>query len=481
MGCEGHPQAITPHMDRLAAKGMRFSRAYTQNPVCTPSRVSILSGQYCHNHGFYDLSGPANYSLPSFLGHLRERGYKTAALGKIHLPDVPHDWILDHVDLLGEYMHRHPFNAHHQWARQQGFFDEIDHGRIPDLPGGQQHEARASRLTFEQSGEGFTVSEACRFMDGCDDAPWAMQVSFFRPHQCYTPEQRFWDLYPEDLELPVGLTADATHRPPHFQKMVDDYRAGEGPYEPKEFEAWARRVWRGYLACISHCDHALGVLLDHLEELGIADNTAVVYHSDHGAYSGTYGVPEKAPGICSDAVCRVPMIWHVPGIGAAGGACDQLVENIDLAPTICALAGVEPMSTCDGHDLSPLLRGENAAVRELAVTENVWSKAIRWDRWRMVHYQPEMFDGGYRGELYDMEADPHETRNLFEDSDHLDVVHEGRRMLLEWLIRTTRARTVMMKGQDGDPDAMGLLAADGTRNPRYGPAEALRRGTTNYI
>jgi arylsulfatase A-like enzyme len=305
-------------------------------------------------------------------------------------------------------------------------------------------------------------------------------VSFFRPHQCYTPAQRFWDLYDDDLDPPPGLLDDAAYRPPHFRAMVEQYRSGQGQYEPRDFESWARRVWRGYLAAITHCDHALGVLLDHLDQRGLADRTIVVYHSDHGAYSGTFGVPEKAPGICSDAVCRVPMLWRVPGLTPAGHVCDQLVENIDLAPTFQALAGLDPMGTEDGHDLGPLLAGGDEPVRDVAVTENAWSKAIRWDRWRMTHYQPQMFDQPH-GELYDLQADPHERRNLFTSPDQRDVVERGRALLLQWLIGTTRARTLMMAERDGDPNPTQMLAGDGKRHNDFDAAEAHRRGTLNYL
>lgn len=93
MGCEGHAQAITPNMDRLAREGVRFTHAYAQNPICTPSRVSILSGQYCHNHGYYALGGPRPGRLPNFIRHFHQHGYRTAGIGKLHLPDEPADWI----------------------------------------------------------------------------------------------------------------------------------------------------------------------------------------------------------------------------------------------------------------------------------------------------------------------------------------------------------------------------------------------------
>ncbi len=482
MGCAGHSQAITPNLDRLATDGIRFTNAYTQNPICLPSRVSILSGQYCHNHGYYAESGPAPYELPTFFSHFKQHGYRTAAVGKIHVPDEPHSWLQDHLILLGEYLSRAPYNAYRQWSFQQGFHKDVDHGRIHELPGDQQHEARASKLTFEQSVEGFTVGEACRFLGGKRAArPFIIQVSLFRPHQCYTPAKQFWDMYPEELELPPGLMDDQSHRAPHFRFMVDQYRKGQGEFEPKDFLSWARRVWRGYLASITHCDHALGILRKTLEEREIADKTIIVYHSDHGGYIGTYGIPEKAPGICSHAVCKVPMIWYVPGMTRPGSVCDQLVENIDLAPTFCSLAGLPQMSTTDGVDISSLLAGENRPVRRVAVTENVWSKSIRWDRWRLVHYQPEMFNGTCSGELYDVDADPHERNNLFNSAAHAQFVNQGRQLLLEWLIRTTRARTVPMNRHPSDPDNLGMQAPDGTRDNKYSPAESLRRGMPKYL
>ncbi len=481
MGCEGSDQAITPNMDRLAAQGVRFANAYTQNPICTPSRVSILSGQYCHNHGYYGLGGHVPSALPSFLGHFRGAGYRTAAMGKLHVPEHPDHWIRPHCDYFGEYMQSFPESAFRTHARALGYEAEIDHERIPESPGRQQWDARPSRLTFEQSVEGFTVQEAIRFMEGSGEQPFCMQVSFFRPHQCYTPAEPFWDLYEGRDDLPPFLNADASHRPPHFQKMYRDFKKMKGVFQPDDFESFARRLWRGYLACITHVDHALGQLLDYLEESGKAADTAVVYHSDHGAYSGMYGIGEKAPGICSESVCRVPMVWRVPGVTPTASVCDRLVENIDLAPTFCALAGVDPMTTTDGFDLSPLLRGEDVSLREAAVTENPWSKSLRWGRWRFVHYQPEMFDGDDIGELYDLDADPHETRNLYRAPEHRETVERSRRLLLEWLIRTARVATAFTHAGGTPEEQLASIAADGKEVNTAGPALRVRSGSPNYI
>jgi arylsulfatase len=453
MGCEGDRVVITPHMDRLAREGVRFSNAYTQNPICTPSRTSILSGQYCHNHGYYGLGGHAPQQLPSFLGHFKRAGYRTAALGKLHLPNHPRDWAADDCDYFGEFMGSHPNSAFNAHARALGYFDEIDHGRIPEIPGNQQWDARPSRLTFDQSIEGFTVSEAIRFMDEAASSgrKFCIQVSLFRPHQCYTPAKQFWDLYADLNDLPPMVDADVSHRPPHFQKMVEKFKGMKGSFQPDDFLSFARRLWRGYLACITHVDHGVGLLLDYLDRTGRASDTAVVYHSDHGAYSGLFGIGEKAPGICSEAVCRVPMIWRVPGVSRAGHVSSQLVENIDLATTFASVAGTSPFTSGDGVDITPLLQGEDRALRSVSVTENPWSKALRWDRWRFVHYQPEMFDGQDVGELYDISTDPDETKNLYHSPEHAPIVEKSRRLLLEWLIRSTRIATAFTPNSPTSP------------------------------
>jgi choline-sulfatase/uncharacterized sulfatase len=480
-------------MDRLAREGVRCARAYAQNPICTPSRVSILSGQYCHNHGYYGLSGPKPARLPSFLGHFRSHGYCTGAVGKLHVPDDPESWLIDHCDLLADcYDYRtggeggaSPYFAYLERLGLRGKEDSI---RLPEFPGGQQHEGRPSLLPYEHSVEGWCVAEAIRFMDERGGKPFCLHVSLPRPHQCYTPDRRFWDMYPDDLPLPDTLFQDPSGRPPHFERTVRSYWKSTGPegwlIEPKTFEDGTRRVWRAYLACVTQVDYALGQLLDYLDRTGQAGNTVVIYNADHGAYSTTYGVPEKAPGICSEAVCRVPMLWRVPGLTLAGHVCNHLIENVDIAPTITALCGLPPMDTVDGCDITALLAGRDEQVRDVAATENPWSRALRWGPWRFVHYQPEMFGtaegaGQDVGELYHLEDDPNETTNLYHDPAHRDTVNRCRRLLLEWLIRTTRVVSVWPAVEWPPPTYP--IAPDGKESNAAGPKLRRDRGQLAYL
>ncbi|MEW5979625.1 MAG: sulfatase-like hydrolase/transferase [Acidobacteriota bacterium] len=483
MGHEGHTQAITPNMDRLAGQGVRFTKAYTQNPICTPSRMSILSGQYCHNHGYYGLNGPPPpFTLPSFLSHFRQNGYRTAAIGKVHTPDEPTNWLEGHCDILAEcyrYFSSPPWlsDEYADYLRALGLLDKEDSVALPEFPGDQQHEGRPSHLPYEHGVEGWCVKKAIQFISNCQGQPFCVQVSLPRPHQCYTPDKRFWEMYPDDLALPKTLYQDDAHRPPHFRAMVKRLKDMKWLIEPKTFEAGCRRVWRGYLACITQVDHALGQLMDYLDQAGIVGSTIVLYGSDHGGYEGTFGVPEKAPGICSEAVCRVPLIWRVPKVTPAGAVCSQFVENLDIGPTIAALCGLPPMETADGIDLSGLLQGASKPVRDVAVTENPWSKGLRWGPWRFVHYQEEMF-GKDTGELYNLENDPDETTNLYEAQAYRSVVQQCRRLLLEWLIRTSRIVTALPAPEGRE---FSQTAADGKESNKIGVTDRLRRGNVNYL
>jgi len=447
-GYEGHPQAITPNLDRLAGESVRFNRCYTQSPICTPSRVSIFSGQYCHNHGYYALCGPRPDRLPSFMGHFKEHGYRTAGIGQLHTPCAPRNWLEDHLDLFGDTFRTvdwQPQGTGTAWVRDLEERGLLDKEEFHLSFTGQLTEPteRASFVPFEFSQEGWCVREAIRFIEE-QDGPFCMQVSLERPHDPCIPAQEFWDMYTDDLDLPATFHNPCDHRPPHFRKQHQSWRERSG----EDFMRRARLRWRGYLASITHMDHAVGHLLDYLDRTGLAKDTIVVYNADHGGYMSQFGIREKAPGICSEAVCRVPFLWRVPGVTEAGALNDALVENVDIAPTFTALAGLPPMPTVDGKDISALLAGSDEPVREVAVTEHPQSKALRWKNWRFVHYQEQMF-GEDVGELCDGEADPDETNNLYHDPDHQDVVNACRKKLLEWLIATTRVRTAMIIRNSG--------------------------------
>jgi choline-sulfatase/uncharacterized sulfatase len=483
LGCAGHPQARTPNLDEFARQGMRFTRAYTQNPISTPSRVSILSGQYCHNHGYYGLGGPQPARLPSLFHHFRTHGYRTAAYGKLHLPNDPRNWIADAVDEFGD-----TYETDDGEHARSEFLDGLARDGLRELEDSWHNHARygaapialdamCSDLPYERTQERWCADRALAFATRDRGRPFFIQVAFQKPHHPLLPQRRFWEQYPVDVALPPTVDQSPEGRPAHFRlhwKELRD-RAWEFADPGETWRAGAQRAWRGTLACVSQVDDVFGRILQALNRAGLAENTIVIYGSDHGAYHTIHGLPEKAPGICSDEVCRVPMLWRVPGITPSGRVCDALVENIDYASTLTGLCGLPPMDTADGQDISGLLHGATTAVRDAAVTENVWSRSIVWDRWRLVHYPRNFPNPGDRaGELYDLSDDPGESRNLFNLASSRGLVEEGRGHLLDWLAKTTRCATTLCIPAEGI-DLSGFkrffIAADGRAPRRIQPCE----------
>lgn len=313
-------------------------------------------------------------------------------------------------------------------------------------------EGRVSRLSFEQSQEGWIAARSVQFMGAAAERgqPFFAHVSFPRPHQCTAPSEPFWAMYQDrDLWLPPNADYDmeSAGKAPHLRATAANWRkAGWALLEPKTFEAARRRKLHGYLGAVSQVDHAVGQILEFLASSGLDRNTVVVYTSDHGDYACEHGIMEKAPGICSDAITRVPLIIRVGGSDIRGHRVAEPVELVDLAPTFCALADLPLLETTDGRDLSGQLRGDAGDGDRPGVTEGVWSKSIRQGNWRLVRYPADVFAGehpGGFGELYDLASDPWEKRNLYFDPVSQPLVRRLESRLMDWLIQTTRPRTVL--------------------------------------
>jgi len=461
LGCKGHPDVKTPHLDRMAAEGVRFDNAITQNPICTPSRVCYLSGQYAHNHGYYGLSGPRPNGLPSILGHFRRAGYRTAAMGKIHCPEY---WIEDDSDVYHEVCEGCSVGgvspAYAAFNREIGHDDGQEHYGLPEFGrdrGRQSMEGRPGPRPFEHTMEGWLAKTAVEFMQSSAAAkkPFICHVSLPRPHQTTSPAPEFWNLYDESkLHLPPNADYDMKGQAPHLRAQAEGWRKWQWQlFEPKTFEAGRLRKLHGYLGAVSQVDHAVGQILEFLRTSGLGENTLVVYSSDHGDYACEHGLMEKAPGICHDAITRIPATAWWPGHVKAGYVANEIVETVDWSNTFCALAGVEPMETSDGRDISRLLTGEHAEVHRVGVTEFAWSKSLRKGKYRLVYYPREMFPKEYPdgfGELYDMDADPWEMQNRFFDPAMADVVRELMADLTEWLVTTTRPATILPRALKED-------------------------------
>lgn len=489
LGHKNHPNVKTPNLDRLAGEGVRFDNAITQNPICTPSRMCFLSGQYCHNHGYYALSGPNPRGLPTMPGHFRRAGYTTAAIGKIHCPEY---WIEDDSDFFRESCHcsingRPEYDA---YLKSKGLLDLEDHGALQEFGdrGRQTVDARASKLSFEDSQEGWIVGQTIEFMSRskAQGSPFFAHVSLPKPHQCYAPSEPFWSMYDESaLALPPNADYDLEGKAPHMRETARNWRSGWWPlFEPKTFEAGRLRKLHGYLGSVSHIDHAVGLLMQWLKDNNLEEDTIVVYSSDHGDYACEHGIMEKAPGICADAITRIPFIWRWKGAFAAGHKADEIVETVDVSATLCALAGLPPMETSDGKDISRLLEGKSGEVRSVGVTEFAWSKSVRKGRYRCVFYPREMFAAEYPdgfGELYDLESDPWEMKNLYFDPKHEAMRREMRDELLDWLVTTTRPATVLCAEDAYGPQTLRRYKCAVNHDHKMHPDRIRRARHKNYV
>lgn len=473
LGAYGDRQVHTPVLDRLAAEGVRCTAAFTQNPICTPSRLCYLSGQYAHNHGNYGLDGPVP-QLPSLFSHLRAQGYRTGAMGKIH---TPAGWLSPHCDVLRdgygqEYytaeqarlgpLHEQQLDDYSPYLAAKGLLPDRDDVYLQEWVtrngcyAGQGLDARPSRLGVDDTIDAWTAAQAIDFIGHArdDDRPFCCWMSLPRPHETYAPAQVFWDMYDEEqLELPPSADDPLTDRHP----TMHDTKQGQMAewwtlFEPRDYQAARRRVLHGYYACVSQVDDACGRVLRHLEQLGLRENTIIVYATDHGDFAGEHGIIEKAPGISSRAITRIPFIWSWPGHLPEGATCDDLVETVDFLPTVCALAGLPAPDWVDGHDITGVLTGTGDPVREIAVTENAYTRAVHTQRYTLVHYPPTMLNGEEFGELFDHADDPWERTNRYFDPAYRPVVDALRRRLLDWLIETTRWTAAGPRGWSNDPN-----------------------------
>ncbi len=439
LSCAGHPEVQTPNLDRLAADGVRFSNAFAQNTICTPSRMSFLSSTYPSTHGYYGLYGhEPDQPLLSMFEHFRKQGYRTGALGKLHTPRY---WIERECQYVYDEFIQHP-----SYLEGAGLYEQNDNRAFHE----NARRGGRSNLPLEHSCEWVLVKHLRRFlhqqMEPADraheEAPWMAWVSFARPHQPYTPSEPYASMYdPAAITLPP--TGD-----------------GESPgwAEYRKDEKTLRHNVAAYLGSISQVDAAVGLILDELEARGELDNTIIVYSADHGDHAGEHGLFEKKHGIRSRSICRIPMIVRYPEKVVCGRVSEEVVEAVDVFPTFCDLAELPVPRSVQGRSMLPLLGDKPEPIRTEAFTENMYRKSIATKEYRFVACVDDESD-----ELYDQRADPWEQTNLIDDPAHRDVAERLGRRLRQRLAEARRPIAAFRGGwlrhrydENGlqDPDAI---------------------------
>lgn len=413
LGCMGGVQARTPHMDRLAATGVCFTRAYNQLPLCNPTRASVMTGLRPDRIRVYDLDRHFRDELPDVITlpqHFKNSGWRTARVGKIFHYNVPAAIGTD------------GFDDPPSWeltVNPKGR-DKTEENLVFNAEPHRKISASLSWLAAagqdEEQTDGMIATEAIRLMKSFGKQPFFLGVGFFRPHTPYIAPARYFELYPlESIRLPYAPKDDR-------EDIPTAAFAHNNPVPNYNLEEWTcRKALQAYLACVSFIDAQVGRLLLALEELGLDENTLVVLWSDHGYHLGEHlGIWQKRT--LFEQSARSPLIIRSPGQPGNGQRCDRVVEFVDILPTVLEATGLPKASQGDGRSLVPLLQDPLAPWREEAITQvlrpaddrlsqAVMGRSLRTARWRYTDWA-----GGEQGvELYDHASDPMEFHNLARD------------------------------------------------------------------
>ena len=431
LGTYGHGLVSSPHIDRLAARGVRFDRAYCQYPVCSPSRSSFLTGLYPEQTGVLtNQDSLRKYipDIPTLPQWFKEHGYHTARVGKIFHYGVPGQIGTDGMDDPASWS---------EIVNPRGIDREVHdriHTIVPNQFGGT-----LSWLSMDPE-DGLHTDElgaaaAIRIMEeqhpSQTGTPLFLAVGFYRPHTPFVAPSPYFELYPIDQIDPV-LEQPGDRDDIPIAALADRPKQRDLTMEKR------REIIQAYYASVSFMDAQVGLLLDALERLDLADNTIVVFVSDHGYHLGHHGLWQK--GDLFEGSVRVPLIVAAPEGLRKGCGTEALVELVDLYPTLADLAGLPTPEHLNGLSLRPILEDTSRPGRAAALTvgwsraawmhpemgnRNVMGYSIRTERFRYTEW-----DGGNEGaELYDYEVDPMEVNNLVGDPIYADTLARLKRLM----------------------------------------------------
>jgi arylsulfatase len=448
LGCYGNPLVRSPNLDRLASEGVLFEQAFSQNPLCTPSRGCFLTGRYPVTNRLRQNGQTVPPDLRLLPRMLRdESGYVCGLAGKLHLsacdqrlrlgPEwwkqprqgwyVPYEQRIDDGYSVMHWSHSgdtNPYSAYAQWLHQKGVV------RKPEAEGASLGPQVSYGLPPDQSHTAFCADRAAEFIDlhhakGFPQ-PWLFSVNMVDPHPDFHPPKEFLDPYMgrlDEIPLPAFKEGELADKPTHQREGWDfgKSRVTKG-YSDRDQQLIKAAYW----AMCDHIDSEVGRLLEVLDRTGERENTLILFHSDHGELLGDHGRTWKGP-FLYDACVHVPLIVSMPGTVQQGKRTRALVELTDLAPTILDCVGQPRDPGMQGQSLWPMLRGEASLehFREDVYCEYYnsnpnkppkWLTMVRTDQHKLIAVH-----GTEEGELYDLHEDPDEQVNLWWRDDHKDL------------------------------------------------------------
>jgi iduronate 2-sulfatase len=436
LGCYGSAVSKSPNIDALAAKGVRFDRAYCQFPLCNPSRASFLTGLRPDTTKVYENATQFRKNVPdaqSLPQTFQKGGYFVARVGKLYHYGVPGQIGTNGLD--------DPVSWEKVVNPKGRDKDDEDNDLIFTLTPNAKGSARfGGTLSWFASGgmdpeytDGKIAAETVKLLEANKDKPFFLACGFFRPHTPYVAPKKYFEMYPADkLKLPEV--------PEGHRKGLPAPAFGSAKVEQdKMTDAQRREALQAYYAATTFMDAQVAVVLEGLEKLKLADKTIVVFISDHGYHLGEHGLWQKMSLFENSA--RVPLVIYDPRAKGNGKVCARTVELVDLHATLADLAGLESPKT-DGASLKALLDDPTAKWDKPAITQvsrgtptatgepvgkNPWflGYSVRTDRYRYTEW-----DGGKKGaQLYDYEKDPGELKNLADDPSHADTVKKMKALL----------------------------------------------------
>ncbi|WP_309398873.1 sulfatase family protein [Cerasicoccus maritimus] len=454
-----NPEIKTPNLDRLAARGLIFDRAYCPNPTCTPTRASILTGMYPSQHGAHTLGTKLDESVPTMNDSWHDAGYQTALIGKAHFqplksteeyPSLESYPILQDLEFWKNYQgpfygfdrfelaRNHADEAHvgqHYaiWMEEKGFTDWRKCYQKPTGTSGEQYGEWNIPEEFHYNTWISERTNAIIEDFAASDTPFFVWSSYFDPHPPYIVPKPWVDMYdPDSLTLPEGREGEHDkntifHQITQMENPVlaeHGLAAGQwmhGVSSHLRSEADKRKDMAIYYGMVSCMDHYIGKTLDKLDELGLTDNTLIVFTTDHGHYYGQHNLIAKGPFHYEDGV-KVPMIATWPGHVPAGTRTDALQSLVDLPVSFLSAAGIGKPQKMTGLDQLNVWTGQQEKLRDWCIVENNHEPGVCENKTYIeADYKLTVFRNLEAGELYDLKNDPGEFENRFDDPSYLEI------------------------------------------------------------
>ncbi|MCL5743902.1 MAG: sulfatase-like hydrolase/transferase [Acidobacteria bacterium] len=423
LGCYGSKVAITPHIDRLANQGVRFENCYVQNPLCCPSRYSMLTGRYPHSHGVRSNWYAPRPGETSFGHQLSRAGYNTALIGKMHFTPW-HDLFGFGGRIIAEA--KFAVNCpddYERFLRKHGF----SRRQLYDLNSAEyirNATAVKSKLPQELHIDSFVGRSICEYLASVRE-PFCLMASFLSPHNPYDPPKPYDELFLKAQFPPRNMYPGEVEEKPKEAYHYINRRLG-WPHKTDQLTPEQLQITKAYYySTCTLVDDWVGRVMDVLKRRGLDRNTIVLYTSDHGDLLGDHGLIYKQ--CFYEQSVKVPLIVHAPG-RFAPRVVDAPVEGVDIFNTVCDLARAWPGRGRQGKRLVPLLDGRAGYIhREAVFSENHFGRMVRHGQYKMVYYPGRPY-----GELYDLAEDPDESRNLWSKLEGSEIKRRLKDLLLDW-------------------------------------------------